>query len=207
MLRKKKQLNLISLPVIPCEDRCLGAPLTHPEVRPLGGPNTYSEFGGFWKTRVYWTICQNLWKFGRFFWYKSVSFQRERAKYRSEVATPSCFRSKLGICWSGCFGTEFFFIQQKFFAQKMFFPLKKNNSSYYPHLTSIHFNWEKNLASPNLGSIPLAVMFRMSQQKASTFRMCLGNVVARQMPAAVCEIETKKNDLLLSIDILVVYFP
>ena len=47
-----RYLKLPSLPVIPCEDRCLD-PETPPEVRPLGGPNTdpHKVFGGFWKTR------------------------------------------------------------------------------------------------------------------------------------------------------------
>ena len=43
-----------SLPVVPCEDRCLGAPQRPPEKVFVWAPFTPPQkiFGGFWKTRV-----------------------------------------------------------------------------------------------------------------------------------------------------------
>ena len=43
-----------NLPVVPCEDRCLGAPQRPPEKVFVWAPFTPPQkiFGGFWKTRV-----------------------------------------------------------------------------------------------------------------------------------------------------------
>ena len=77
--------------------------------------------------------------------------------------------------------------------KKRCWPLKQKHSFY--HLTSIHFNWKKScfLIWDLFLQQSFFECFWTQPNRKLQRTACLGNVVARQMPAAVVRLKRKKT--------------